>query len=178
MPGRVHVFIACSLDGFIAGPGDDLSWLPTGDGEDYGFDRFFSGVGAIVMGRNTYTVVEGFGGDWPYGEVPVLVATTRPLGPPAHPTVRAVRGTAPELLQQARELTAEGVYVDGGDVIRQFHDAGLVDELTVTIVPVVLGSGAPLFAGAKQRRSLELVGSQAFGSGLVQLRYVSARPTR
>jgi len=172
MPGPVHVYIACSLDGFIAGPDDDLSWLPTGDGEDYGYDRFFSGIGAIVMGRNTYAVVEGFGGTWPYGEVPVLVATTRPLESPAHPTVRAAHGTAHELLQQARELTGEGIYVDGGDVIRQFLDADLIDELTVTVVPVILGAGAPLFAGAKQRRSLELVESKAFASGLVQLRYV------
>ena len=102
MPGPVHVFIACSLDGFIAGPDDDLSWLPMDDGEDYGFDRFISGIGAIVMGRNTYAVVEGFGGTWPYGDVPVLVATNRPLESPAHPTVRAIRGTAPELLRQAR----------------------------------------------------------------------------
>lgn len=171
VPGPVQVFIACSLDGFIAGPGDDLSWLPAGDGEDYGFDRFLSGIGAIIMGRNTYAVVEGFAGGWPYGEIPVLVATTRPLASPAYPTVRPVRGTAPELLQQARDVTVDGVYVDGGDVIRQFLDAGLIEELTVTVVPVVLGSGAPLFAGATRRRSLELVGSKAFPSGLVQLRY-------
>lgn len=176
MPGPVHVFIACSLDGFIAGTDDDLSWLPSGDGEDYGFDRFLAGIGAIVMGRNTYAVVEGFSGDWPYGEVPVLVATTRPIEAPAHPTVRPVCGTARELLEQARELTGEGIYVDGGDVIRQFLDEGLIDELTVTVVPVILGAGAPLFAGAKHRRSLELVGSKAFESGLVQLRYVSAPP--
>ena len=175
MPGPVSVFIACSLDGFIAGPDDDLSWLPTDDGEDYGFDDFLAKVGAIVMGRNTYRVVEGFGGDWPYGDVPVLVATTRPLEP-IRPTVRAIRGKAHELLQQAREVTGKGIYVDGGDVIRQFLDAGLIDELTVTVVPVILGAGAPLFAGAAHRRSLELVDSKAFRTGLVQLRYVVARP--
>jgi len=175
VPGPVHVFIACSLDGFIAGPDDDLSWLPTDDGENYGFDAFLAGIGAIVMGRNTYAVVEGFGGNWPYGEVPVLVATTRPLGSPAHPAVRAVRGTAHELLHQAHAITGEGVYVDGGDVIRQFLDAGLIDELTVTVVPVILGAGAPLFAGARHRRSLELVDSKAFDGGLVQLRYVPAQ---
>jgi dihydrofolate reductase len=170
--GPVSVFIACSLDGFIAGPDDDLSWLPTGDGEDYGFDAFFAGIGAMVMGRNTYRVVEGFGGDWPYGDVPVLVATTRPLEP-IRPTVRAIRGTAHELLEQARSVTDRGIYVDGGDVIRQFLDAGLIDELTVTVVPAILGAGAPLFAGATHRRSLALVESKAFRTGLVQLRYQS-----
>lgn len=176
MSGTVRVFIACSLDGFIAGPDDDLSWLPVGDGEDYGFDAFLAEIGAIVMGRNTYRIVEAFGDGWPYGEIPVLVATTRPLEPPTRSTVRAVRGTANELLQQAREVTGEGIYIDGGNVIRQFLDLGLIDELTVTVVPVILGAGAPLFAGVTHRRALELVGSKAFVTGLAQLRYVSVPP--
>lgn len=171
MPAPVRVLIACSLDGFIAGPGDDLSWLPQGEtGEDHGYDAHMSATGALLIGRGTYDVAAGFE-TWPYGELPVLVATTRPLDPVA-PTVRAVRGTPRELVAAAREAAdGRGVYLDGGVLIRAALDAGLIDELTVTVVPVVLGAGHPLFAGAATRRRLELVDARPFPSGLVQLRY-------
>lgn len=176
MAARVRVFIACSLDGFIAGPDDDLSWLPTPVGEDdYGYGAFIAEVGALLMGRRTHDVVAGFPGDWPYGERPVLVATTRPL-PPARATTRAVAGPIEELVRLAREAAGErDVYLDGGNLIRQALDAGLVDELTVTLVPVVLGEGLPLFAGTKQRHALERVEVRSASGGLVQLTY---RPRR
>lgn len=171
MPAPVRVFIACSLDGFIAGPDDDLSWLPADTGEDHGFDAFLAATGALLMGRATYDVVEGFDGPWPYGDTPVLVATTRPLTPKVQ-AVRAVAGTPHELLAAATEAAGDrGVYLDGGTLIRAFLDAGLVDELTVTVVPVVLGAGAPLFAGVTRRRALRLISQRAFPSGLVQLVY-------
>jgi dihydrofolate reductase len=131
-----RVFIATSRDGFIAGRDDDLSWLPDGHaGEDYGYEAFMAETGAIIMGRRTYDVVEGFGIDWPYGETPVFVATSRPLETD-EPTVRSVRGTPAEILACVHEVTDGGVYVDGGDVIRQFLDAGLINEATITVVPV------------------------------------------
>lgn len=179
MPGPVRVFIACSLDGFIAGPGDDLSWLPEPDGgEDYGYGELLASTGVLLMGRTTYDVVCGFDA-WPYGDLPVLVATTRELVPAA-PTVQAVAGTPAELLTRARGVTDGGVYLDGGTLIRQFLDAGLIDQLTVTVVPVILGAGAPLFAGTAQRHALRLASAEPHDSGLVQLRYVvpagGARP--
>ena len=170
MPGSVRVFIACSLDGFIAGPDDDLSWLPGPQGDDHGFGAFLEGISALLMGRATYRVVEGFGGEWPFGERPVFVATTRALEPAA-PTVRAVSGPPSELLAAVREVTDGDVYLDGGNLIRQFLDEGLVDQLIVTIVPVVLGDGAPLFAGARKRRRLELGGVRESSGGLVQIEY-------
>ncbi len=170
MPGSVRVFIACSLDGFIAGPNDDLSWLPQSQGDDHGYGAFMAGISALLMGRATYRVVEGFGGEWPFGERPVFVATTRPLKPAA-PTVRAVSGTPAELLAAVREVTAGDIYLDGGNLIRQFLDEGLIDQLIVTVVPVVLGEGAPLFAGARKRRRLELAGVRESTGGLVQLEY-------
>jgi dihydrofolate reductase len=169
MPGSVRVFIACSLDGFIAGPDGDLSWLPEPGGDDHGFGSFLDGISALLMGRATYRVVEGFGGEWPFGERPVFVATTRPLAAAAS-TVCAVSGTPAELLSAVRDVTPGDVYLDGGSLIRQFLDEGLVEELIVTIVPVVLGEGAPLFAGAGRRR-LELVTVRESSGGLVQLEY-------
>jgi dihydrofolate reductase len=174
MAGRVRVFIACSLDGFIAGPQDDLSWLPEPlTGDDRGFGAFLESVGALLMGRATYRVVEAFPGPWPYGDLPVFVATSNPLTPAA-PTVRAVAGAPAELLAQVREVGGGDVYLDGGTLIRSFLDAGLVDELTVTLIPVILGAGAPLFAGVTRRRTLRLVAERRWDDGVVQLTYVPA----
>jgi dihydrofolate reductase len=174
--GRVRVFCASSLDGFIAGEGDDLSWLlpPVPGGSDHGFGAFLAGVGALLMGRRTYDVVAGFDGAWPYGDRPVLVATHRPLEP-ARAQVRPVRGPIGGLVAQARAAAlGRDVYLDGGVLIRDALDEGLVDELVVTIVPAVLGRGVPLLAGARRRHALELARCEAL-DGLVQLTY---RPVR
>ncbi|MCH9687109.1 MAG: dihydrofolate reductase family protein [Deltaproteobacteria bacterium] len=187
-PAWNRVYVACSLDGFMAGPDNDLTWLPGSQGETgeskpepphgadqggLGFDAFIADVGALLMGRQTYDVVAGFGGAWPYGDLPVLVATRGDLNP-VHPTVRAVAGDIGVLVDRAREAArGKDVYLDGGTVIRQALDAGLVDDLVVTMVPIVLGAGIPLFAGATQRHALQFVGHHGFEGGLVQLH---ARP--
>lgn len=171
--GLRHVFIACSLDGFIAGPNNELDWLPShGAGAEDTFTPFFAGVGALLMGRHTYDVVEGFEGLWPYEQTPVLVATTRPLAS-ERPSVRAVSGSIEAIVAVARE-TAGGrdVYIDGGAVIRAALEAGLIDQMTVTVIPMVLGQGIPLFAGLARRQPLELVSSRPIGAGMVQLVYV------
>lgn len=181
----VRVFIACSLDGFIAGPGDDLSWLPPPDpsGEDYGYGAFMAETAALLMGRRTYDVVAGFD-PWPYGETPVFVATSRPLaagpGPEPErgavpPTVRAVTGTPAELLAAVQAAAPGPVYLDGGALIRSFLAAGLVDRLVVSVVPVVLGAGLPLFAGTEGQVALALQDVRSYPTGLVQLEYVPAR---
>ena len=171
-----RVFIAASLDGFIAGPQDELDWLPSGDvAVDDTFTPFFAQIGAILMGRRTYDVVSGFDGDWPYGDTPVLVATSEPLEAGVE-SVRSISGTVAELVEAARAAAGErDVYVDGGALIRSALDADLIDEIAVTIVPVVLGSGVPLFAGAAQRHRLELIDSRSIGGDLVELSY---RPRR
>ena len=76
---KVRVFIACSLNGFIAGPNDELDWLEGPDAAEDTFTPFFKGIGAMLMGRRTYDVVSSFEGDWPYGDTPIIVATNRPL---------------------------------------------------------------------------------------------------
>jgi len=174
MAARVRVFLACSIDGFIAGPDGDLSWLPEPRAdEDFGLAAFLATSSALLMGRSTYEVAAGFEGPWPYGATPVFVATTRPLEPAA-PTVRALRGTPPELLAAVQAAAPGDVYLDGGALVRAFLDAGLVDELTLTVIPVVLGTGAPLFAGAARRTPLRMVREHAYEGGIVQLTYVPA----
>lgn len=190
-PQQVRVYIACSLDGFIAGPGGDLSWLdgsdPSGDGPGAGaatgegaseppvdpgcleFDDFMADVGAILMGRRTYDMVDSFGDAWPYGQCPVLVATHRSLDS-GRGSVRAVSGEIGTLVTKARTAACgRDVYVDGGLLVRQSLDARLIDELIVTIAPVVLGSGTPLFAGASERHELDFTAQHRYGK-MVQLR--------
>lgn len=120
------MFIATSLDGFIAGPGDDLSWLPEGGGEDHGYNEFMAATAAILIGRITYDVVLGFDG-WPYGDTPVFVATSRPLDPVV-PGVRAVGGEPEQILAAVRAVTDGNIYLDGGVLIRQFMAAGLIER--------------------------------------------------
>lgn len=181
---EVHVFLGISLDGFIAGPNGELDWLeaciPTVDN----FTPFMERVGAIVMGRKTFDVVAGKcppGTDWPYGDIPMLVPTSRPIGAElfaARPSVQAATGTILEILALAREQAGPGklVYVDGGSVVRQSLDAGLVDEITLSVVPKILGAGIRLWDTGEPDaplRALDLTLSSVreLGAGLLETRY-------
>lgn len=167
---RVRVFLATSLDGFLAGEGDDLSWLPGPNPEtDHGFGVFLGEIGALVMGRRTIDVALGFEGLWPYGERPIVVATHRPLtgGPP---TLRPRAAPIAALIDEAKQLAGgRDVYVDGGQLVRQALDAGLVDELVVTLIPIALGRGVSLFGDSTARHRFSLLSAEA-SHGLVQLR--------
>ncbi|MBP6630309.1 MAG: dihydrofolate reductase [Kofleriaceae bacterium] len=180
MSQRIRGYLATSFDGFIAGPNHELDWLgaPPGDRSlpagVLGFEAFMAEVGAMVMGRTTYDVVEAMA-QWVYGEVPVLVATHRPLAPKVA-TVRAVAGPIDQLLDQALTLAGgKDVYVDGGATLRAALDAGRVDEIVVTVIPILLGRGIPLFAGLSKRRPLQIVYHRDFGGGAVQM---LVRPSR
>lgn len=172
---RTSVFLAASLDGFIARADGAIDWLGVVDrpGEDYGAKAFFESVDTLVMGRKTYEVALGFEA-WPYARMRCVVVT--------HDTTRASRhgetffsGELRTLLERLGEEGAKHVYVDGGVVVAQALAAGLVDEVTVSIVPIVLGEGTPLAPRVGRDVPLELVSHRAFESGLVQLRYVVAR---
>lgn len=169
--GRVRVFLALSLDGFVAGPDDDLSWLPT-EGEPgpgaLTLDAFLADIGAMLMGRRTYDVVAGFDAPWMYGDVPILVPTHRPLAP-VQPTVRAVEGNIDALLDQALAVAGErDVYLDGGQLVQQALAADRVDEMVLTMVPVVLGGGVPLFGALDDPRRFRFGPPARYGS-MVQL---------
>jgi dihydrofolate reductase len=182
---QVRVYIATSIDGFIAGPNDDLSWLPEGDqladtaGTDDGaltYEQFIAGVGALLMGRRTYDVVRGFDVPWPYRDLPVLVATTRALDAEPPTTVHAVTGPISELVEAAKHAAgSKDVYLDGGTLIRQAAEVDLIDDLTITLAPIALGSGHALFAGIDKRYPLELVSHHRHAGGMIQIR---ARPKR
>lgn len=174
---RVRVYMAMSLDGFIAGPHHELDWLELdrsapGDlppsPEALRFDAFMAEVGAMLMGRGTFDVVQRFA-TWPYGPTPVVVATRRPVDAPVA-TVHVASGDVAALVAQARAL-ADGrdVYVDGGDVVRQALAADLVDELCITLVPVLLGAGIRLFDTLPRSIDLQFLSHHTYDGGMVQL---------
>lgn len=169
------VFIATSIDGFIARGDGSLDWLDLVQrkGEDYGYQRFFDAVDALVLGRATYEFVRALG-QWPYGDKRCVVLTHRKFQPMAGETFFA--GTPKALLAKLSRQRVRRVYVDGGAVISQFLEARLVDELTISTVPVTLGHGIRLFQGGAEQR-FEVVRSKAYPSGLVQTTW-RARPAK
>ncbi len=167
---HISVFIARSVDGYIATDDDSLDWLMTAgaEGEDYGFDAFLSDIDVVAMGRSTYEFIKDFP-ELPYGGRPVHVFTSRDPGP--REGFEFYARTPLEAVAYWEEQGVGRVYLDGGTLISQFLDAGLVDELALTTVPILLGSGKPLFHRIAMATPLQLVDSQVFGSGMVNLRY-------
>lgn len=163
---RVVVYIAVSLDGCIAGPDGDLSWLVT-EGE-WGFDAFFSGVDTLLMGRVTYEVSAGFD-PWPYTGRRCIVFG-RDL--PADPRIEPARTDVVRTLQALRAQPGADVWIVGGaGIVRDAWNAGLVDRLVLGVHPVVLGAGTPLFAPGVARRDLTLVSTVAGPAGLLVTTY-------
>src|SRR6188474_1070628 len=141
---KASVFIGVSVDGFIARTNGALDFLPPGGGEPHGYDEFIATVDALVIGRHTFETVLTFD-TWPYTK-PVFVLSTRPLVPPPPGAVVEQMSGAPA--EVASRLAARGighVYVDGGITIQRFLRAGLIQRLIITRVPVLIGTGIPLF---------------------------------
>ena len=172
---RVSIYMGMSLDGFLARPDDGLDFLPAPpDGDDMGFGAFLASVDTLVMGRRTFEIVQRFGPEgWVYGDLPVVVLsrswTALPEG--ARSSVRLRAAEPATLLAELAEAGVQHVYVDGADVARSFLRAGLVNELTVTVVPVLIGQGITLWGELAGDLRLELLDSRVQAGGLVQSRY-------
>lgn len=175
---RVRVYLGCSLDGCLAGPNHDLSFLtqyapPEGSVEStagLGFEEFLGQVGALLMGRRTYQVLLDHDA-WHYGDRPVLVATHNPLPPaPKGGKAWAVQGPIAQLVSEAKAAAGgKDVYLDGGDLVRQGLDAGLVDELCLTFLPLILGQGIRLWDGLQNRTDLKFDAPTFHQNGMVQI---------
>ena len=170
---RASVFIATSLDGFIARPDGALDWLPAGGGEPHGYDEFISSVDTIVIGRKTFETVLAFEA-WPYGTRPVVVlsATLKEVSVPEGAVCELMAGTPRDVVDRLAERGREHLYIDGGVTIQGFLRAGLIQRMTITRVPVLLGSGIPLFGSLPADVRLDHVATRSYRSGLVQSEYV------
>lgn len=172
---RISVFIATSIDGYIARKSGDIAWLvqystPSAEHEDKdcGFSRFFSEVDALIMGRNTYDVVSGFDA-WPYHGKRVIVLSTSLTS--VCKQAELYNGDIACLVKQLQDDGVRHIYVDGGVTVSQFLNAGMVDRMIISTIPVILGSGIPLFSNINNDKWCRLVSSQAYSNGLVQLTY-------
>lgn len=172
------VFIATSLDGFIARPDGSIDWLEAANqrvpsGEDCGYADHMASVDALVMGRATFEKVLGFP-EWPYGETPVYVLSRTLSTLPAHlgTSVVLCKAQSPaEVVALARSRGHGHLYVDGGQTIQAFLAAGLIDSLTLTTIPVLLGQGLRLFGPLAQDVTLIHTATRAYPFGFVQSRY-------
>jgi dihydrofolate reductase len=187
--GAVQYYAAMTLDGFIAESDDTLDWLTKYDGSYDGpnaetfkgsYDRFYENVGALVMGSATYQFVLDESDVWHYANVPSWVLTTRDL--PVHPgagdaTIHFGPREVTELAEEMRAAAGDrNVWVvGGGNVASQFADAGLIDEVIVTVLPVVLGEGKPLFDRRMPGGPMQLTACHAWDNGMVELSYAVHR---
>jgi dihydrofolate reductase len=191
MAKNTQYYCAMSLDGFIAETDDGLDWLTKYDGKFEGdaaepmngaYDRWFAGVGAMVMGSATYEWIlrylEG-GREWMYKGTPTWVLSSRdhPIPEGEGVDVRIVDAKVTDLYDEMIAAAGEGDLwvVGGGNVASQFADAGLLNELLITVVPVVLGEGKPLFDRRLPGGPMQLTGTRTFDSGMVELRYQVTR---
>lgn len=176
------VFIATSLDGYIARTNGDIAWLtnPPADGghvepkagypAEYGYEAHMASVDHIVMGRGTYEKIRTFD-SWPYPDHAVIVVSTTLLAADDRVTVAH---SIDEALAELERDRAVVVYVDGGRIIQEFLRRGLIDELTITTAPVLLGDGIRLFGQLDVDVRLTYLGSASIGSGMVTSRYLIA----
>jgi dihydrofolate reductase len=169
------VFIATSLDGFIAREDGALDWLPADGGEPHGYDEFMATVDAVVMGRRTFETVLTFDG-WPFGSKPVVVLSSRPaeLQAPEGAVCEFMDGTPSDIVARLADRGMNHLYVDGGVTIQRFLAAGLIQRMIITRIPVLLGSGVPLFGPLSHDVRFRHVGTRTFPSGMVQSEYVAA----
>ena len=175
MKNKNLVFIAKSLDGYIADKDGGLDWLqaiPNPDQIDMGYHKFMGSVDALVMGRNTFEVVCSFDIPWPYTK-PVFVLSNTLTSLPKEYKGKAelVKGSLSEILQYIHQKGYTQLYIDGGSVIQNFLKEDLIDEMIITTMPVLLGGGAPLFGERPNPLEFEHIESEVFLDAIVQNSY-------
>jgi len=174
---KTSVYIATSLDGFIARKNGSLDWLDSANatvtkGEDCGYSTFMESVDVLVMGRNTYEKVLSFG-EWPYANKHVVVLSRSKISFPVRlgNKIENLSGTPKELCTILSNKGYKHLYIDGGITIQRFLAEGLIDEITVTIIPVILGAGIPLFGNLEKDINLKLIDNRSYEFGFTQSKY-------
>ncbi|PTQ84898.1 dihydrofolate reductase [Trichococcus patagoniensis] len=169
---NVKVYIAVSLDGYIAHSDGNIEWLDSvaRSDEDYGYANFIETIDTVIMGRKTYDKVLSFGGEFPHAGRECFVFSRTERGSDGQ--VHFYNGPVEDLLDQIRRKPGKDIFIDGGsEAIDLFREKGLIDSYTVSIIPILLGEGIPLFKESNKELPLQLIAAKTFDSGLVQLTY-------
>lgn len=172
MNRKVILYIAMSLDGFIAGKNDELDFLTQveKEGEDYGYAQFIETIDTVIMGRKTYEKVLSFGIGFPHADKKSYILTRTSREDEAKITF--YNGNINTLIVNLRKTDGKNIFIDGGaEVVHLLLKKELIDELIISIIPVLLGDGIRLFKGEEPLQKLELVSTKTFEKGLVQLHY-------
>jgi dihydrofolate reductase len=174
---KLSVFCGVSVDGFLARRDHTVDFLDTDKQEPHGYDEFYGSVDVVVIGRNTYNFVVSYG-QWLYGKKPVVVLSTRPIDFSwiKDGVVEQMSGEPAEVVEQLEARRCRHAYIDGGITIQRFLAAGLIDRMIISRVPVLIGTGMPLFGPVPHDIPLRHVASRTFKGGLVQDEYEVARP--
>lgn len=171
---KLSLFIASSLDGYIAKPNDDLSFLKIveKEGEDYGYADFTATIDTIIVGRKTYDFVlkEIGASHYDNGERDVYVITRTEK--PKEGRTTFYTGNLTDLVKQLKSENGKNIYCDGGsEIINELLKNDLIDDFIISVIPVLLGNGTRLFKDERPEQELEFIGSKSFETGLVQLQY-------
>ncbi len=179
MPPKNSVYIATSIDGYIADKDGGIDWLDMvsiPEGEDMGYYAFMENIDALVMGRNSFETVLGFDVDWPYTKPVFVLSNSLSVIPKSHrEKAFPVSGELTEVLHMIHNRGFLRLYIDGGVTIQSFLSEDLIDELILTTIPIILGGGIPLFGDLRQRLAFEHIGTKVFADQLIQRHYRRVR---
>lgn len=184
---ELKLFIASSLDGYIAREDGSLDWLDEAsqqletenknleDGAeplDGGYGKFIASIDVIIMGRKTYEEVLGFGVEWPYPDQHTYIATSDPDYKPTTVNTSVMNNIDEQAVESLKEESKKNIWVvGGGQLITRFLDLDAIDQMTITIISRILGKGIPLFPNNPKETKFELVSTETYGSGMVNLNY-------
>ncbi|MEZ5893990.1 MAG: dihydrofolate reductase family protein [Parvularculaceae bacterium] len=164
------VYVGASIDGYISGRNGDLGWLeyvPTPIGDDLGFSAFMEKVDAVVMGRNTFETLIGFGVGWHYPKPGIILSSTMTSVPEKFADhVQLASGTPAEIVAFAKSRGFDHLYIDGGDTVQRFLRDDMIDEMIITTIPILLGGGIPLFGDLDRNLGFELVNAEVLAGQL------------
>lgn len=169
---KVILYIAQSLDGFIAKEDNDISWLSIVEkpGEDYGYSDFIDTVDTVIMGRKTYEKVLSFGIEFPHKNKKCYVLSKTMKG--TDDNIEYFNGDIAELIGRLKNEKGKNIFIDGGaEAIKALREKNLIDEYVISIIPVLIGKGIRLFKDIEAESRLKLMKSKVYDSGLVQLNY-------
>jgi dihydrofolate reductase len=175
MDRKVVLYIATSLDGYIAKPNDDLEFLSivAQEGQDYGYADFVKTVDAVILGRKTYDKVIAMGFEFPHADKDVYIITRTPKSNIG--SIKFYTGDLPSLIAKLKSESGKNIFCDGGaEIVNELLKHDLIDEFVISVIPILVGNGTKLFKDGRPEQKLELVSTKQFDKGLAQLHYKRA----
>ncbi|HMQ06041.1 MAG TPA: dihydrofolate reductase family protein [Saprospiraceae bacterium] len=176
---KTVLYIATSLDGFIARPDGRIDWLtsvPDPRTGDYGYAALLESIGTVIMGRKTYEEIIGFDVDWPYIGLDTYILTNNYELKILYPDIQILTGSVKEFITALKELAKKDIWlVGGGQVVTQFLNDEILDKMIITIIPKIIGEGIPLFAKTPKESKWKLIETKSFDTGVVNLTYEKTR---